>query len=106
MRPFLIVSTVTTRSLFVQFGDGWLDYHLVQVFELLIFSHGKHGSEIIDSSRSVTGAAELLEQLVNADAVGAGKAETFFTTTRVNCPLSSARYGMMASEKVISHASP
>ncbi len=26
----------------------------------------------IDSYRSVTGAAELLEQLVNADAVGAG----------------------------------
>lgn len=62
-------------AFFVQFGDGWLDYHLIQVFELLIFIfNGKHGSEIIDSYRSVTGAAELLEQLVNADAVGAGKA--------------------------------
>ena len=49
-------------AFFVQFGDGWLDYHLIQVFELLIFIfNGKHGSEIIDSYRSVTGAAELLE---------------------------------------------
>ncbi len=71
MRPFFIVSTVTT-AFFVQFG-GWLDYHLIQVFELLIFIfNGKHGSEIIDSYRSTV--AELLEQLVNADAVGAGKA--------------------------------
>lgn len=62
-------------AFFVQFGDGWLDYHLIQVLELLIFIfNSKHGSEIIDSYRSVTGAAELLEQLVNADAVGAGKA--------------------------------
>ena len=62
-------------AFFVQFGDGWLDYHLIQIFELLIFVfNGKHGSEIIDSYRSVTGAAELLEQLVNADAVGAGEA--------------------------------
>ncbi len=69
------VNSYNQTAFFVQSGDGWLDYHLIQVFELLIFIfNGKHGSEIIDSYRSVTGAAELLEQLVNADAVGAGKA--------------------------------
>ncbi len=95
-------------AFFVQFGDGWLDYHLIQVFELLIFIfNGKHGSEIIDSYRSVTGAAELLEQLVNADAVGAGKAGDVLHDYPRNRPLSCVRYGMMASEKVIStFASP
>ncbi len=111
MRPFLIVSTVYNQiAFFVQFGDGWLDYHLIQVFELLIFIfNGKHGSEIIDSYRSVTGAAELLEQLVNADAVGAGKAGDVLHDYPRKLPLElcCVRYGMMASEKVIStFASP
>ncbi len=48
--------------------------------------------EIIDSYRSVTGAAELLEQLVNADAVGAGKAGAFLIPHKLPLELCQIRH--------------
>ncbi len=94
-------------AFFVQFGDGWLDYHLIQVFELLIFIF--NGKMVRKSSIAIVLSPVLRTAgaLVNADAVGAGKAGDVLHDYPRKLPLELVRYGMMASEKVIStFASP